>query len=607
MKIFIPTILFSLSVGLLSGCNALSGSNIIATPLPATSPPARLIDVPTPSPSAITPTPIPTAEYPLIAYGDITEGRLDAAHNNETWSFEAEAGERINLVVNSQFDSYIELYAPDGELLASNDDVAASLDAALFDVPVKRSGRHTIVIRGYNDTGGDYALALTGGHPTAGDGLLTSETARTVLLGERGIKWNYEGQKDTYLTIALEAEVSIIPELALFSPDGVLLTRSDEATPASDAEIFEFQLPADGLYTIRAQTANGSGLATLTLNSAATSSGGGPLTMGQTENGMIRPGRIHRWEFTGETGQVINLSMTSTDFDTFLELRDSQDEILAENDDSNGTTDATIDLFALPADGTYSVIARGLSETDAGDYNLTLKPAKVAPGGGSLPPDTATQALLLPDQTDSWLIEAEANSFITIRAQSDAIDTYLELYDSDDQLLAQDDDSGGDLNAAILDFPIKESGPYRVIVRVAQEGSQAGGVYEITLTATESLQITGELASGEPQKERLEEGEQHSWTFQAEENYFVTIKMASPTLDTYLALYNSEGTLLAVNDDFLGNQAVIANYIVPQSGDYRVVARSYSAQGEGDYTIALDITEERLPLRTTPATSPKVN
>ena len=210
------------------------------------------------------------------------------------------------------------------------------------------------------------------------------------------------------------------------------------------------------------------------------------------------------------------------------------------------------------------------------------------------------EAVLLPGQADRWSFEAQAGDFVTLQTQSTLLDTYLELYAPNGELVIADDDSGGGLNAAIPDFPIQESGVYEVRVASAQADSNQSGVYEITLTLTEDLQVTGQLLSGESQKVSLQPNEQHSWLFEAEQGDFATIQMESTTLDTYLSLYNSDGTLLAVNDDFAGKQATLANFIIPNDGQYRVLARSYSTQEAGDYIISLETTDEPLALEPSP-------
>ena len=250
--------------------------------------------------------PTPQVELPTISYNEIKEGQLDGPAVSNEWTFQAQAGERINLVVNGQFDSYLELYGPDGELMASSDDSNNSLNAALFDVPIRRSGRHTVLVRGYNTDPGRYALALTGGHPTTSSSALVDDEPRMVVLSQPGSKWQHQGQKGTYLTITATADNQTDTFLALYGPDGALLISDDDSGLDLNAEIVEFQLPEDGLYTVHARAISEAGLATITLRSSDKLTGGGELLFGETQPGTIQAGRVHRWTFSGDTGQLVN-------------------------------------------------------------------------------------------------------------------------------------------------------------------------------------------------------------------------------------------------------------------------------------------------------------
>jgi hypothetical protein len=135
---------------------------------------------------------------------------------------------------------------------------------------------------------------------------------------------------------------------------------------------------------------------------------------------------------------------------------------------------------------------------------------------------------------------------------------------------------------------------------LAEPEAEGGGGYTIVLSLAENLETQGQILSGETKADSLAAGEQHSWTFEAVTDDFVTIQMKSDTLDTHLSLYNSAGTLLTLNDDFLGKQAAIVNFVIPAEGVYRVVARAYSAAEAGDYTLSLDISPETFSLEPSP-------
>ena len=78
------------------------------------------------------------------------------------------------------------------------------------------------------------------------------------------------------------------------------------------------------------------------------------------------------YEFSGQQGQTVVISMTSDDFDTYLGLLGPDGSVVAENDDSNGTTDSQITV-SLPSSGTYTVIANSYDDTGRGSYYLVVE------------------------------------------------------------------------------------------------------------------------------------------------------------------------------------------------------------------------------------------
>lgn len=593
MTIRISVVLSALLIAV-TACNTATPTPRPALPNPVPTLPAD------PADEAVKPlqgqSPLPV-DAPAIAYGEIKEGELSEPGAVDEWVFNANVGERVSIMLNSSFDSYLELLNASGELVASNDDSGNSLAAALLDVQLSQTGPHIVRVRGYDGQTGSYALALTGGHPTVGGGLLGNQESRNVMLSEQGFKWRYTGQQGSYLSVKVQGDPGVDSFLSIYGPDGTLVASDDDSGQQLNPELIDFELPVDGTYVIRAYTINSTGLVTLTLSVGTQISGGGPLPVGKTQLATLKPGREHRWEFSGQNGQVINISMVSPEFDTFLELRDSNDVILVENDDGPDGTNAVINNVALPTDGLYTVIARSLTDDAGGSYEITLKQVKVTSGGGPLMVEKPMQASLAPGQTDTWTFDATAGSYLTIKVESAQADTYLELYDPGGNLLTEDDDSGGNLNAAILDYPVSQEGQYQVVVRSSRPETDEGGVYQISLLLADDLTTSGQLESGQTVERELAAGEQHTWIFSAPEDSFVTVRMDSDTLDTYLSLYNDQGDLLYVNDDFFAKQAAITNFIVPETGEYRIVARAYAPEEAGSYRMSLEITDEELPLK----------
>ena len=76
--------------------------------------------------------------------------------------------------------------------------------------------------------------------------------------------------------------------------------------------------------------------------------------------------------FEGSAGDIITISMTSADFDTFLELYGPNLLRVAMDDDSGGETNSQISSVVLPQSGIYSIVARALGPGQAGEYTLSL-------------------------------------------------------------------------------------------------------------------------------------------------------------------------------------------------------------------------------------------
>jgi hypothetical protein len=204
-------------------------------------------------------------------------------------------------------------------------------------------------------------------------------------------------------------------------------------------------------------------------------------------------------------------------------------------------------------------------------------------------PGQAVRGRLQPLGTDVWGFDGQPGQYVTVRmdaADPDMLDTYLELYDVDGGLAAEDDDGGEGTNAAILEFPLVVTGTYTIraltysgagdyvlsVEVVEPSGGGAlwyGAVVEGTLPAPWSL---------------------HTWTFEGEEGQVVTIAMndTDGVLDCYLELYNPEGVFLTDDDDSGGKlNALIETYTLPVAGTYRIIARGGEFGPMGTYALTV--------------------
>ena len=195
--------------------------------------------------------------------------------------------------------------------------------------------------------------------------------------------------------------------------------------------------------------------------------------------------------------------------------------------------------------------------------------------------------------TDVWTLDAQEGQYVTIRldgVDSDALDTYLEFYNEDGLLVAEDDDGGEGTNARIVDFPVITSGIY-IIHALTYSGE---GDYTLSLEIAEEPTVGGVIEYGQMVGEVLTEGSEHGWFFQGSEGTVVTIAMSAlnDELDCYLDLYGPNGLALTDDDDSGENlNALIEYYELPADGVYRIVARGVLFDVVGAYELTLDRTE----------------
>ena len=533
-------------------------------------------------------------EQGAIQPGEMEKGVLPL-NGEDVWTFDAQEGQYatigLDAVDSDGLDTYLELYDEDGIVIAEDDDGGMGTDSLIFDFQFDASGVYYIHVSAYSGAG-DYRVSLEIADASSGGGEIEfGETVEAMLRGGGEHEWEFSGSEGDEIRIAMNAtEGDLDCYLELYSPDGDQLFYDDDSGQALNALIDYFVLPEDGLYRIVASDLSGeSGEYELDLEMAQLEVEGN-LVPGQAAAATLELAERHHWLFEGEAGDIVNISLASDDddLDTYLELYAPSGEQVTTDDDGGEGSSAAIWEFELPHTGTYRVVARGYNEEESGDYTITLEMVELEIVG-TLVYDQETSATLEPGRRHHWLFEGEAGDMVDISMVSvdGDMDTYLELYDPDGEQVVTDDDSGGNSNAAILEFALPQTGTYRVVAR-SFSGGQAGD-YTITLEMTQ-LEIAGTLVYDQAVSATLEPGDRHHWLFEGQAGDVVTIAIiaVNEDMDTYLELYDPDGEQVWTDDDSGGDSnAAIIEFELLLDGDYRVVARGYNSYATGDYELTL--------------------
>ena len=170
------------------------------------------------------------------------------------------AGDTIDVFASSAaFDTYLSLFAPDGSLVASNDDdpFGGSTDSALRAVQLPATGTYVVVVSGYGSWDlGPYTVELRAAGAQRSDMVLVdvpSITSARLTEAAFGARFGIELAETTVLSIAARSS-AFDTTLELFDAYGFSLAYNDDApgeTYTTDSALVAL-LPA-GSYEIVVQ------------------------------------------------------------------------------------------------------------------------------------------------------------------------------------------------------------------------------------------------------------------------------------------------------------------------------------------------------------------
>ncbi len=357
------------------------------------------------------------------------------------------------------------------------------------------------------------------------------------------VVYQFEGQQGDHVVITMTGDGNLDPYLGLL--DGTsqeVLVEDDDGAGNSNA-LIETDLPqtdtyliiatrygldtgtSEGSYTLDLQGGTGPVGATTNISNANQTTTNatepemieeGVYYMGMIALGDVISGEISRdmvagiYEVPLDAGTTVTITMAAdnSNLDSFLIFTSSNEE-LAHDDDSGadlpggGPNDATITV-TVPDNDSYFIVAMrqgGPNGTTIGAFTLSVtdqSQGQQTSGGQdysnsvSYAGDIAigdTVSGTIRDEKYLWfyVLQGNANEQITITAVGEGgLDTYLGVMNSAEDMLAEDDDSGGGANGtdAQISLRLPETDTYLIIItRAGIEQGPTSGDYSLTISS----------------------------------------------------------------------------------------------------------------------------
>jgi hypothetical protein len=571
------------------------------------------------------------AGSPLV-YGQSAAGEILNGDRAVPYYFLGTANDTVSVQlsrITGDLVPGLELLSPSGRPLISEQNAAGAATLAASDVRLPESGIYVLTARhaaNAEGTAGRYFLYLDGRARTQnrGGGIITPGAPVTGLLitGRNEDTWLFQGHAGERVTFTASGVGTPLPTplgLRLQDTMGQTFAMQDVVLTQSETRLADVMLPADGVYRVQVvgggQTA---GAYSLSWTPERERLVAGPLNYGQTVSGVFTAQhRADSWVFSGTAGDVISVTMRYLRGDRF----NGGFRVQAENGVPLVTvpdlgTGARADNLLLPFSGSYTLVVANPDNNfkGAGVYSLSLslQDSKAHSLGSILRYGQDGQgSLSADDPSDTWVFGARAGDIVnvSVQAQDEVLKPALDLRAPDGTLLASalpgEPDQAGRRAVTIGKFPVQNDGVYVITITGGPQKSVGG--YLLSLESVPPPMADAETINYGDTKEGLIASDRLSQTrvFSGKQGDTITARITrepGSNLAPILELWAADGKLLARADAAGQESAIIADFTLPQTGQYALVARRYlGPQGatSGRCKLALSAVVAERPIKGT--------
>jgi hypothetical protein len=460
------------------------------------------------------------AENEILRLGSSTSGNIYAGEANRlSFPIEVEAAQSVFVQVSGfgedqlELDTYLRLYDQDKNLVNENDDFAGLGSGLVISNTGDTMASYSLELATYNDASSghyelsvqEYALTVSEGEEISLDETVSSNIAQFQRIRHR-----------------LSLDTVLNPLISFFGQnefgyelDAILRVydENDELLQTYDVygsyAISDFVLEEAGVVYLEIATRQDSGIGSYELTVSSENEAGGGLanrdaeavTLDSQTTGTIVAGERVFHSFSVSADQPFSIFLTGTDadgatLDTILYVYDENGETLDANDDylASGSGSGLINL-SIDHDSTLSIEVSTYGDALNGSYILDVQsfqldlvnnePVSI----GDTPEGSITVGQRL-----RYPIRLEAGQPLSlflqgINADGLQLDTYLRLYDANENLLDENDDLvtalfDAGLSSGLENFTVDEATD--LIIEVGAYADK--GIGDFTLYLVDSLE-----------------------------------------------------------------------------------------------------------------------
>lgn len=435
-----------------------------------------------------------------LIYGAQITGEVTANNPRNIYFFDGLRGEVVSITLQTSrgdLDPIVTLVDSNGRIIMQRDDGGGSRNIVISAFTIPQSLRYYLIVGRFGmalgSTTGSFELKIerigvsgeSGSALRYGDSVINNITNMSPQ-----VYYSFQAKQGDIVDITMQRNSgNLDPYIQVVNSGARVIAESDDidGSGSLDAGVRSLVIEESGTYVIIATrygeaAGTSTGRYILTVAEADNSGLGNavmtalPLQVNATaENEITNQNWQKFFTFEGRQDDLISLQVDriSSSLDAFVIITDRNLQELASDDDSGGGQNAKIEQFRVPEDGRYYVIVTRLDRqagTTAGKFKLSFQ----ALGNAFDGVPEGTQRIGYGTTITGRIDEVTPQSvFAFFGSKGDAItvslnrgdgdlDPTVYLLDSDQNIVIQDDDSGGGQNARITRYVLQKSGTYYI-------------------------------------------------------------------------------------------------------------------------------------------------
>ncbi|MEO1681300.1 MAG: S8 family serine peptidase [Pseudomonadota bacterium] len=441
-----------------------------------------------------------TSTTGTVNVGRSATGDLETASDADWFAVRLNAGNTYEFAVEgvdggggTLADPFAGLYDGAGNLLASNDD-SDTRDAVIAFTP-DQGGRYFVAASSFGDGTGTYTVSAALTQGSVDDDLPADDsTSSVVVVDGADATGTIEapGDRDwhrvnltggTIYTITLSGDGLADPFMEIYDVDGNLLGSDDNGGDGTDSRVV-IEAKGDVTVFVSASSATNDGTGAYTIRAETVERDASDIPDDQSTQARANIGEVFESELSpaGDRdwigvqlngGAVYNISLQGGGNnplgDPLLRLFDGNGNLITTDDDSGDGLNAQITSFSPTARGTFFIEAAAFGdgsgdENSTGGYALLVEEVQ-GTDDGDIPANGSTDSMVAPGGSVVSEIDSEGDRdwhlatfmpdrsyrvTLTAEGASGLSDPYLRVYDSEGNLVTENDDDGLTRNSSLV-------------------------------------------------------------------------------------------------------------------------------------------------------------